>query len=68
MTDRVVVVLEREEGGKIRVHTASWDDHKLILPNQALEVASVDKQVGLVRVAKPGAYLDIDETASWRNA
>jgi len=42
--------------------TSSWDDHKVILLNQVLEVASVGKQVGLVRVDKPIAYLDIDDT------
>jgi hypothetical protein len=31
-------------------------------PNQVLEVAIVGKQVGLVRVDKPVAYLDIDDT------
>ena len=33
-----------------------------LLPNQVLEVASIGKQVGLVRVDKPVAYLDIDDT------
>jgi len=33
------------------------------LPNQALEAAIIGKQVGLVRVDKPIAYLDIDETS-----
>jgi hypothetical protein len=43
--------------GKIRVTT-----RKVILPNQVLEVATIGKQVGLVRVDKPIAYLDIDDT------
>jgi hypothetical protein len=34
----------------------------VILPNQALEVASVGKQVALVWIDKPVAYLDIDDT------
>jgi hypothetical protein len=38
------------------VGTSSWDDPKVILPNQVLEVASIGKQVGLVRVDKPIAY------------
>ena len=42
--------------------STSWDDAKVILPNQVLEVAIVGKQVGLVRVDKPVAYLDIDDT------
>jgi hypothetical protein len=42
--------------------TSSWDDAKVILPNHVLEVASIGKQFGLVRVDKPIAYLDIDDT------
>ena len=61
--DKVVLVIERISDGKIRVTTTSWDDAKVILPNQVLEVATIGKQVGLVRVDKPIAYLDIDETS-----
>jgi hypothetical protein len=34
----------------------------VLLPNQVLEVAVIGKQVGLVRVDKPIAYLDIDRS------
>ena len=61
--DKVNVAFERLDGGKIRVGTSSWDDPKVLLPNQVLEVAVIGKQVGLVRIDKPIAYLDIDETA-----
>jgi hypothetical protein len=44
------------------VTTTSWDDATVILPNRVLEVAIIGKQVGLVRVDKPIAYLDIDDT------
>jgi hypothetical protein len=44
------------------VTTSSWDDAKVIWPNQVLEVATIGKQVGLVRVDKPIAYLDIEDT------
>ena len=60
--DRVSVVFERIESDKIRVTTSSWDDAKVILANQVLEVAIVGKQLGLVRVDKLIAYLDIDDT------
>ena len=60
--DKVSVSFERLDGGKIRVGTSSWDDPKVILANQVLEVASIGKQFGLVRVDKPIAYLDIDDT------
>jgi hypothetical protein len=66
--DKVSVSFERLDGGKIRVGTSSWDDPKVILANQVLEVASVGKQVALVRVDKPIAYLDIDETSLLRES
>jgi hypothetical protein len=61
--DKVTVTFERIDGGKIRASTTSWDDAKVILAHQVLEVAVIGKQVGLVRVDKPIAYLDIDETS-----
>ena len=60
--DRIVVALERLEDGKTRATTTTWDDAKVISPNQVLAVASIGKQVGLVRVDKSVAYLDIDDT------
>jgi hypothetical protein len=60
--DKVSVVFERLADGKIRVTASSWDDAKAISPNQVLAVASIGKQVGLVRVDKSVAYLDIDDT------
>ena len=38
----------------------------MILPHQVLEIAIVGKQVGLVRVDKAVAYLDIDDTGCGR--
>ena len=60
--DKVSVVFERIADGKIRETTSSWDDAVVIWPNQVLEVATIGKQVGLVRVDKPIQYLDIDDT------
>ena len=37
--DKVSVVFERTADDKIRVTTSSWDDAKVILPHQVLEVA-----------------------------
>jgi hypothetical protein len=34
----------------------------VVWPNQVLEVVILGKQVGFVRVDKPIAYLDIDDT------
>ena len=58
----MTVNFRREEGGKIRVTSKSWDDAKVIMPNQVFEIASISTQVGIVRVDKPVAYLDIDDT------
>jgi hypothetical protein len=60
--DKLTVTFERTAEDKIRVTTTSWDDAKVILPNQVLEAAVIGKQVGLVRVDKSVAYLDIDDT------
>ena len=64
--DKVNIVFERIADGKIRLTTSSWDDAKVLWPNQALEVAIIGRQVGLVRVDKPIAYLDIDDSGSSR--
>jgi hypothetical protein len=37
--DDVTVNFRREEGGKIRVTSKSWDDAKVIMPNQVFEIA-----------------------------
>jgi hypothetical protein len=55
--DKVTVTFQRTAEDKIRVTTTSWDDAKVILPNQVLEAAMIGKQVD-----KPNAYLDIDDT------
>jgi hypothetical protein len=48
--DRVSVVFERLPDGKIRVTTSSWDDAKVILPNQVLEVAVFNEESDWSRV------------------
>ncbi|HJZ17592.1 MAG TPA: hypothetical protein VJ251_19485 [Stellaceae bacterium] len=52
--DDVTVNFRREEGGKIRVTSKSWDDAKVIMPNQVFEIASISTRVGIVRAAKLG--------------
>jgi len=42
-SDRVDVTFERIEGGKNRVTTSTWDDAKVILAKQVLEVAIIGK-------------------------
>ena len=60
--DKVAVVFERTADGKIRVTTSSWDEAEIMWPQQVLEVAIIGKQLWLVLVDRPVAYLDIDDT------
>ena len=61
--DRVSVVFERIEGDKIRVTTSSWDDAKMILPNQVLEAAVLGKgRLGWSGSTSRSLNLDIDDT------
>ena len=51
--DKVSVVFERLADGKIRATASSWDEAKVILPHQVLEVAVIaSTQSGARR--KPG--------------
>jgi hypothetical protein len=51
VTEKTTLSFERVEGGKIRVKASSWDDAKVILPDQVLEVRSID---GRLRFARKG--------------
>jgi hypothetical protein len=44
--DNVTVTFERTAEDKIHVTTTSWDDAKVILPNQVLEAAVIGKPSG----------------------
>jgi hypothetical protein len=57
-----VALCDRLPDGKNRVTTSSWDDAKVILPNQVLEVAVFKEKVGPVPGGQAGAYLDMDDT------
>jgi hypothetical protein len=45
-----------------RATTTSWDDAKLISPNQVLAVASIASRWGWSGSTSRWAYLDIDDT------
>jgi hypothetical protein len=47
VTEKATLSFERVDGGKIRVKASSWDDAKVILPDQVLEVRSIDAGCGL---------------------
>jgi hypothetical protein len=51
VTEKATLSFERAEGGKIRVKSKSWDDAKVILPDQVLEVRNFD---GRLRFARKG--------------
>jgi hypothetical protein len=61
--DKVTVVFERSAFGEIRVTTSSWDDAKVLLPNQVLQVAIAGKASSLGPGRQADRLLDIDETS-----
>lgn len=52
LADDTQVVLARQPDGKMRVTSKSWDEAKVILPDQVLEVRVVDGRVRIARKAK----------------
>jgi hypothetical protein len=56
-TEKTTIAIAREEGGKIRVTSGSWDGEKVILKGQVLEVRNVDGRLYVSRKArKPGEW------------
>jgi hypothetical protein len=51
-TEKTTLAIAREEGGKIRVTSGSWDGEKVILKGQVLEVRNVDGRLYVSRKAK----------------
>jgi hypothetical protein len=51
-TEKTTLAIAREEGGKIRVTSGSWDGEKVILKGQVLEVRTVDGRLYVSRKAK----------------
>jgi hypothetical protein len=52
VSEKTSLILAREEGGKIRVTSDSWDGEKVILKDQILEVRNVDGRLYVARKAK----------------
>jgi hypothetical protein len=51
-TEKTTIAIAREEGGKIRVTSGSWDREKVILKGQVLEVRNVDGRLYVSRKGK----------------
>jgi hypothetical protein len=52
ISEKVSLLMAREEGGKIRVTSGSWDGEKVILKGQVLEIRNVDGRLYVARKAK----------------
>ena len=58
-TERVTLVLEGIGDGKIRCDASSWEDAKVILEGQVLEVRAIGKQFHILRKLRaPGPVED----------
>lgn len=54
-TDDTNVVVTKLDGGKFKVTSKSWDDFKVILPGEVLELRMVD---GRIRIARKHKHRD----------
>ena len=59
---RCTLVLEAVEDGKVRVNCASWDDARVILADQALEIVALGKTLHIGRADRPLEYLNVELT------
>jgi hypothetical protein len=58
--DKVTMVFEAIGDDKVRVTCPSWDDAKVILAVEGLEVVGMGKTLGVTRTERPAQYLNID--------
>ena len=49
ISDKATIVIERQTDGKMRVTSGSWDEEKVILRDQVLEVRNVDDRLHIAR-------------------
>jgi len=50
--DSVTLVVKAEAGGKIRLTCSAWEDARIVLPDQTLELRSVGGKGHIVRTTK----------------
>jgi hypothetical protein len=61
-SDRVTLVFEAIGDDKVRVTCQSWEDSRVILADQALQVVPLGKTLFVTRSLRPSEYLNIDLT------
>jgi hypothetical protein len=61
-SDKATLVLEAVGDGKVRVNCQSWEDARVILADQALEVVALGKTLHVSRAARPLEYLNVELT------
>lgn len=74
--DKLTIVVEALADGKMRVTSLAWEDARVLLPNQVLELRTMGKRVRVVKkerhpdagdlpmVAAVGCYDFVDDTAA----
>ena len=58
--DKAVLVFEAIGDDKVRVNCSSWEDTRVILADQALEVVALGKILHICRVDRPAEYLNVE--------
>jgi hypothetical protein len=58
--DRAVLVFEAIGDDKVRVNCSSWEDTRVILADQALEVVALGKILHICRVDRPAEHLNVE--------
>ena len=58
--DRCTLVFETNGDDKVRVTCQSWEDPKVILADEALQVVAFGKTLVVTRTNRPAEYLNID--------
>jgi hypothetical protein len=48
-SDKVTIVVERPLNGNMRITSGSWDNEKVILPNEVVEVRNVNGRLHVAR-------------------
>jgi hypothetical protein len=58
--DKATLVFEAVGDDKVRVNCAGWEDAKVILPDEALQVVAFGKILVVTRTDRPAEYLNVE--------